>query len=67
MSQSENTRSWSAPFARREELQAPARAAREAAEMRGDVEAFDRAMEAWKADGRQTVPHAEIKRRFGLK
>jgi hypothetical protein len=44
------------------------RAEREAAEMRADVEAYDRAKAEWEAEGRPPgVPLDEIKRRYGIK
>ncbi len=45
----------------------PSPAEREAAEDRADAEALDRAVADWEADGRRTVPLAEVKRRLGLK
>ena len=46
----------------------PTHAEREAAEMRGDVAAYDLAKAEWEADGRPApVPLAEVKRRLGLK
>jgi hypothetical protein len=45
----------------------PTPSKREAAEDRTDVDAYDRAMAEWEADGRRTIPFEQIKRRLGLK
>ncbi len=45
----------------------PSAAEREAAEDRADAEAYDCARAEWAADGYQTVPLEEVKRRHGLK
>ena len=45
----------------------PTKAEREAAEMRADVEAYDRAKAEHKRDGGQTIPWEQVKRTLGLK
>jgi hypothetical protein len=46
----------------------PTKAEREAAEMRADVEAYDRAKAQWEADGRPApIPWEQVKRELNLK